>query len=145
MYFEEFRAGTEYRLEPIHVSGEDILAFSRQYDPQRIHMDPEFAASGPFGGLIASGYQTLALVWRRWIEANVLGDESMGGPGLEHVKWLAPVRPDDTLHTVVTVTEARRSRSQPRGIVSFHFDVKNQTGTPVMTYDGAALVRLRME
>lgn len=142
MYFEEFRAGQVYHLDPVEVSEEAILAFAQQYDPQRIHIDAEYAAEGPFHGLIASGYQTLSVVWSAWIRAGILGDESMGGPGLEHVQWLAPVRPGDRLATVVTITEARRSRSQRRGIVSMHFEVANQDGIRVLAYDAAALVRL---
>lgn len=142
VYFEEFRQGEVYWLEPVIVTGEEILAFARQFDPQRIHVDAAFAAEGPFGGLIASGYHTLVLVWKRWIEANVVGDESMGGPGLDEVRWLAPVRPGDLLNPTVTISAARRSQSQRRGIVSLHFDVTNQDGVTVMTCDGAMLVRL---
>lgn len=143
MYFEEFREGTAYRLPPITVTEEEILEFARRYDPQRIHIDPDFAAEGPFGSIIASGYHTLSIVWARWIEANILGEESLGGPGLERVQWLAPVRPHDILSIEVTVTAARLSNSKPRGIVSFHFDVSNQAGTRVMAMDGAAMLKLR--
>lgn len=143
MYFEEFQIGTEYPLKPIHVSREDIIQFAEQYDPQKIHVDEEFAAEGPFGGLIASGYHTLAVVWSRWVQANAMGDESMGGPGLDTVQWLAPVRPGDTLYTTVTITETRRSNSKPRGIILFRFEVQNQDGTSVMVTEGAALMRLR--
>lgn len=142
MYFEAFRAGAVYRLQPVTLSAAEIVAFAREFDPQRIHVDPNFAAQGPFGGLIASGYHTLAAVWKRWIEAGVLGDESMGGPGLDEVKWLAPVRPDDVLNTTVTISTTRRSERLERGIVSLHFDVVNQDGIRVMTCDGAVMVQL---
>ncbi len=142
VYFEEFRTGDVYRLEPVSMSAEAIVTFAREFDPQRIHVDPSFAAEGPFGGLIASGYHTLVAVWKRWIEAGALGDESMGGPGLDQVKWLAPVRPDDRLNATVTIAAVRRSQSLERGIVSLHFDVVNQDGVRVMTCDGAVMVRL---
>ncbi len=143
MYFEEFQQGTVYRLDPIQVSREDIIQFAQQYDPQKIHIDEAFSAQGPFGGLIASGYHTLAVVWARWAEAHVMGDESMGGPGLDTVQWLAPVRPGDTLYTTVTITETRRSTSKPRGIIRFRFEVENQDAVPIMVTEGAALIRLR--
>ncbi len=143
MYFEEFRPGDTYHLRPAVVSEADIVSFAQVFDPQRIHVDRAFAEAGPFGGLIASGYHTLSLVWSRWIEANVIGDQSMGGPGLDHVQWLAPVRPGDQLNTVVTITGARRSKSRPRGIVTMHFEVVNQDGARVMAYDGAAMVQLK--
>lgn len=142
VYFEAFRVGQVFHLPSFSLSEEDIVQYARQFDPQRIHVDREFADQGPFGGLIASGYHTLARVWAAWINAGILGDESMGGPGLDSVKWLVPVRPGDELTVTVTVTGARRSESKPRGIVSFHFQTVNQRGETVMTTDGAALLRL---
>ncbi len=143
MYLDEFVSGTVYRLDPILVSEEEIIAFARRFDPQRIHIDAEFAENGPFSGLIASGYHTLALAWAGWIRRNILGDESMGGPGLERVQWLAPVRPGDVLRVEVTVGDVRPSKTKPRGTVHFHFEVFNQSGVQVMASDGAALVRIR--
>ncbi len=145
MYFDEFRVGQVFHLEPITATLEEILAFARQYDPQRIHVDADFASQGPFGGLIASGYHTLSMVWSRWIAKDVLGDASMGGPGLDRVQWLYPVRPGDTLYTTVTISQARLSKSQPRGIIGMHFEVVNQEGARVMSTDGAALIQLRPE
>ena len=143
MYFEEIREGQQYRLEPITVTLQDILEFAKRYDPQRIHTDEKFATTGPYGGIIASGYHTLSLVWSRWIEADVMGDASMGGPGLERVQWLRPVRPGDTLYATVTIPTARLSRSQPKGIIGIHFSVVNQEGDPVMETEGAAFIQLR--
>lgn len=142
MIFEAFHEGQTYTLKPITVTREDIIAYAEKFDPQRLHVDEDYAASGPFGGLIASGYHTLSLVWSRWIDADILGDESMGGPGLDRVQWLAPVRPADTLSTTVTITARRRSQSQPRGIISLHFDVVNQDRVRVMAYEAVALVKL---
>lgn len=75
----------------------------------------------------------------------MLGDASMGGPGLDRVQWLYPVRPGDTLYTTVTISQARLSKSQPRGIIGMHFEVVNQEGARVMSTDGAALIQLRPE
>lgn len=143
MYFDEFYKGQQYRLKPITFTLEDIVHFARRYDAQRIHTDEAFAEKGPFRGIIASGYHTMSVVWSRWIEADILGDASMGGPGLDQVRWLHPVRPNDTLHTTVTISEARLSRSQPRGIIGMHFSVVNQDAAEVMTMDSVALIKLR--
>ena len=143
MYFEEFYVGQAFPLEPVVVTKEDILAFARPFDPQRIHVDESFAAKGPYGGLIASGYHTLSVVWSQWIKADVLGDQSLGGLGLDRVVWSAPVRPGDQLSTTVAVARVRKSSNLVRGIVSFHFDVQNQDDVTVMVTDGVALVQRR--
>lgn len=142
MYFEDVKTGTEYKLEPIKMTETEILAFARQFDPQGIHTDPDFAEAGPFGGLIASGYHTLAAVWRKWVDAGVMGDESMGGPGLERLQWLAPVRPGDVLQTTVTVVATHRSQNKPRGVMQIRIEVSNQTGERVMAVDGVVLLKL---
>lgn len=80
MVFEDFQVGHQYTLKPVVMKESDMIAYARQFDPQRIHVDAEFAREGPFSGLIASGYHTLSVVWSQWIEAGILGDESLGGP-----------------------------------------------------------------
>lgn len=37
----------------------------------------------------------------------------LGSPGLDELRWLAPVRPGDALSIRATVLEANRSRSEP--------------------------------
>ena len=63
-YFEDYQAGTV--LGEVRVDGDEMLAFSRRYDPQDIHTDAEKAAQGPFEGLIASGWYTASLMSRFW-------------------------------------------------------------------------------
>src|SRR3954470_8801958 len=58
----------------------------------------------------------------------------MGSPGVDEVKWLAPVRPGDRLTVRSTVVETRASRTRPEmGLVNFLFEMFNQAGVPVMT------------
>ena len=77
----------------------EIMDFARKYDPQPIHTDREAAAEGPFGGLIASGWHTGSMVFRLWVDLGFMEKSSLGGPGIENLRWLVPVRPGDTLHT----------------------------------------------
>ena len=59
-YYEDFTVGEVTEVGPVSVSEEEIVAFAARYDPQPFHIDPEAATSGPFGGLIASGWHTTA-------------------------------------------------------------------------------------
>ena len=132
-YFDDYKAGTVEACGEVTVTEEDILEFARRYDPQPFHVDPEAARRSPYGGLIASGWHTSALMMRLLTE-HYLGASSLGSPGIDELRWPAPVRPGDTLSLRVTVLETRRSRSKPdRGILRSRLEVLNQDGTLVLS------------
>lgn len=143
-YFDDFAEGQVFAFGRIEVSEAEALAFARRYDPQSIHVDATAAAAGPFHGLILSGWHTASLMMRLYAE-NILDDaSSLGSPGIDELRWLAPVRPGDTLSLRVTVMEARRSRSKPdRGIVTNRVEVLNQRDEVVMTLKPMNLMRCR--
>jgi len=143
-YFEDFPAGQRFEAGCVSVSEAEILAFARQYDPQSFHVDPEAARSSIYGGLIASGWHTVALAMRLLVD-NVFGHTGgMGSPGVDEVRWTRPVRPGDTLAVSMTVLEARVSRSKPdRGVMRFRVDVENQAGEAVMSMTGASIMARR--
>jgi len=133
-YFEDFSVGRVFELGQCAVSEEEIVAFATGYDPQPFHTDRVAAADSMFGGLIASGVHTMALYMRLFVE-GVLGDSaSQGSPGIDEMRWPAPVRPGDTLRARYTVASARKSRSRPEwGIVTGLASAENQEGVTVMT------------
>ena len=142
--FDDFEVGERFTSPGITVSEAQILDFALVYDPQPFHLDKEAAAASPYGGLIASGFQTLAVGFRSFYQAGVINHASIGSPGLDALRWLKPVRPGDTLHTEVEVKSKRASRSKPdRGIVYMDWEVKNQAGEVVMTFTGMHLLRCR--
>jgi acyl dehydratase len=133
-YFEDFHAGDVVDLGPVTVSEADIVEFASRYDPQPFHIDPVAAAETPFGGLIASGWHTAALYMSMFVRGLLLDTASLGSPGVESVRWTAPVRPGDTLYGRATITETRPSETNPRrGTVFSDHEVRNQDGTVVMT------------
>ena len=133
-YIEDVRVGEAWTSPPVHVSAEDIIEFGRRYDPQPMHTDEDAAAHGPFGGLIASGWQIAALSLRLFVEDGGYGDTPMVGLGVDELRWKQIVRPGDRLQVHRTVIEARRSTSRPdRGIVKSRVEVKNQTGEVVLS------------
>lgn len=133
-YLEDFTVGEEIVTAGRTVTEEAIVAFASQYDPQYFHIDVEAARESPFGGLIASGFQTLAIAFRLFLDTGVFAGTSLGSPGMDEVRWLRPVRPGDTLRTIATVTELRPSASKPeRGLLSAAFRIFNQHDDVVMT------------
>lgn len=134
-YFDDFHSGDCFTTPGITVTESDIIDFALRYDPQPFHLDAQAASESQFGGLIASGYHTLALCFRLFIQSGLLREASMGSPGIDELRWLAPVRPGDTLHTEVTVQEVVASKSKPdRGIVRFHYTAVNQHGDKVLSF-----------
>ncbi len=143
-YLDDFEVGERFAGPGITVSEAQILDFGLMYDPQPFHIDRETAAKSPFGGLIASGFQTLALGFRSFYQAGVINHASIGSPGIDELRWLKPVRPGDTLHTEAEVTSVRASQSKPdRGVLHLAWEVKNQTGETVMTLTGMQILRRR--
>lgn len=134
LYFEDFEPGQVWELGSHTVSEEEIVAFARAWDPQPFHVDAAAAAASPFGGLIASGWHTGAL-WMRLYVDSVLGRAaSMGSPGIEELRWLAPVRPGDTLRGTLTVLETTPSARHPgRGTVRSRAEMVSGEGVTVMT------------
>jgi acyl dehydratase len=143
-YFEDYAPGLVVDCGSFTVSEPEILDFARQYDPQPFHIDPEAAAAGPFGGIIASGWQTASLMMRKLVERFISPESGLGAVGIDEIRWPRPVRPGDTLHVRGTVVEARLSQSKPdRGIIKTRMEATNQDGEIAMTMQGINFVRVR--
>jgi acyl dehydratase len=133
-YFEDFVPGSVSEYGPVAISEAEILEFARKYDPQPIHTDPGWASTGPFGGLIASGWHTIALTMRVLVDNYLPGGASLASPGIDELRWVRPVRPGDVFSVRVAVLEARPSRSKlDRGLVRSRIEVLNGEGQVVMT------------
>jgi acyl dehydratase len=143
-YFDDFHVGETFASRGVTLTEAAILDFALQYDPQRFHLDVEAARASPYGGLIASGFQTLALGFRMFLQLGMLDHSSIGSPGMDEVRWVAPVRPGDTLHTLAEILETRASSSKPdRGILVMDFRILNQRDETVMTFKTTAFVLRR--
>ncbi|TAM73463.1 MaoC family dehydratase [bacterium] len=143
-YFEDYVPGSTFEYGPVEISETEIVDFAKRYDPQYIHTDPAAAAAGPFGGLIASGWQTAAIVMRLFVDHYLSHVASIASPGIDELRWTKPVRPGDRLQVRLTVLEAKRSSSKPdRGMVRSLIEVLNQDGEIVMTLKPMNLLRCR--
>jgi len=143
-YFEDYLPGTVCELGEVRVSESEIIDFARRFDPQEIHVDPAAAARGAFGGLIASGWHTAALMMRLVVDNFLPRRESLGSPGIDELRWLRPVRPGDVLRVRVSVLDATRSRSKrDRGVVRTLMEVLNQHGDVVMSLKAMNIIASR--
>ena len=141
-YFEDFSVGDRFESRGVTLTESMIVDFALRHDPQPFHIDIEAAKSSIYGGLIASGFQTLALGFRMVLETGIFRAASMGSPGFDELRWLRPVRPGDTLHTEFEVLEKKPSTSKPdRGIARIRYRIKNQNGEDVITFTAMQLLR----
>jgi acyl dehydratase len=141
-YFEDWSPGEVFESGTHRMDEQRIIEFGREFDPQVFHTDPERAKQTIYGGLIASGWHTGAVMMRLLTE--FLGPASMGSPGGEQLRWSAPVRPGDELRLRLRVVETVPSTSKPdRGVVKTRSEVVNQHDVVVMSLDGALMIRRR--
>ncbi len=141
-FFDELSVGDKFETRAITISEGMILDFALTYDPQHMHTDKVQAEAGPFGGLIASGFQTMALSFRMFYDLGIVTESNIIGPGMDALRWTAPVHPGDTIHAVWEVLELTPSRSKPdRGTVRWRNTTYNQHGVEVMTYEPIMILR----
>ncbi len=144
VYWEDFSVGQVIKLGMRAVPREEIIEFARRYDPQPFHTDEEAAKNSIYGGLIASGWHTCALMMRLLYDGLIKRAASMGSPGIDNIRWLKPVRPGDTLRAQMTIMETRASASKPdRGLIKSNWEVFNQNDELVMTMVGVGMYRRR--
>jgi acyl dehydratase len=144
-HFEDYPVGGVFDIGTFVLTEDDMIAFAARYDPQSMHADRDWAAQGPFGGVIASGWHTIAALMRLIVD-NFLPQNGLPSPGVDELRWLLPVRPGEILRARGTITQARRSRSRPdRGLVTSFVEVLNQAGDPVLTMRPMNFIRCRSE
>jgi acyl dehydratase len=133
-YLEDFIIGEAWESEPVTLTADDMIAYAKVNDPQPMHIDPERAKTGPFGTIVASGFQIAALSMRMFIQAGGYGATPVVGMGIDELRWLKPVRPNDTLIVRRELIEVKRSETRPDvGMLRTRVTVRNQNSETVMS------------
>lgn len=144
-YWEDFPVGQTRAMGRHRFTEEEIVAFARQYDRQRFHVDADSARDTLFGGLIASGWHTCAIAMRGMCDAYLSRSACLGSPGLDSLRWLKPVRPGDEIEFRARVLESRPSSSKPGvGLTKFLWDAVNGSGEQVLAMEGWQLFARRV-
>ncbi|MGH8765985.1 MAG: MaoC family dehydratase [Burkholderiales bacterium] len=144
LYWEDLQDAGSVEIGSHTFTEEEIIAFARQFDPQPFHVDPQAAKKSFFKGLIASGWHTCAIAMRLMVDKYVNQSASLGSPGLDNIRWVAPVRVGDTITYRRTTTAARVSESKPDiGLLQSRWEATNQRGEVVMTMEGWGMFRRR--
>lgn len=113
--FDNFAVGDMVRMGPVRVGRIEAVDFARRYDPQPFLLSEEGAAAHPFFTRMAvSGWLVSALVNRLIVEDMRQNPAAVAGmPGVERLRWVRPVYPDDELVVEAEVVSMRRLSSRP--------------------------------
>jgi acyl dehydratase len=142
-WFDDLALGMRFKSGEKRMMREDIVRFAAEFDPQPYHMDEAAAVRTPLKGLAASGWHTAAVAMRLAVETRPFGPHPLLGLGVDDLRWLAPVRPDDVIHLEGEVVELNPSRSKPQGIAKIKWTAFNQRGEPVYTFTPIGVVPRR--
>jgi acyl dehydratase len=134
-FFEDFRIGELFVSQGYTFTEAGVIDFAWQFDPQPFHTDVNYAREHSiYGGLIASGYHTMAVSFRLVHSIGLFAGTNITGRGLDEVRFKRPVYAGDTLHVRATVRALAPSKSRPdRGYVGLDWDVRNQRDECVLT------------
>jgi acyl dehydratase len=142
--FEDFKPGHLGRFGPRRITREEILAFAAEFDPQPMHLDEEAASRSMLKGLSGSGWHLCSIIMRMMFDGFIGRTASLGSPGVNELRWLAPLRPGDEVTLDIEVTEARVSRSRPTtGIGMFKAVASNAAGQALCEMVSPIIVQRR--
>ena len=142
-WFDDLALGMRFRSADRRITADEIKRFAAEFDPQPYHLDEEAAKATPLKGLAASGWHTAAIAMRLMTDARPFGPHPLLGIGVDELRWLLPVRPDDVIHLEGEVIELLPSRTKPQGIARIKWTAVNQRGEPLYTVIPLAIVPRR--
>lgn len=118
LFFEDLRPGLRFDLGVVEVDRDEMLAFARRFDPQWYHVDADAAKDSPYGDLIASGFYTVSLFMRAYVDHVLARAAAAASPGLEELRWRAAVYAGDRLAVRLDVLDAAPSSRPGLGTVT---------------------------
>jgi acyl dehydratase len=113
LFYEDLTPGRRFDLGVVDVDEAEMVAFARRFDPQWYHVDESLAAASPYGRLIASGFYTVSLFMRAYVDHLLSRAAASASPGLEELRWTAPVYGGDRLAVRLDVLDRQPSTSRP--------------------------------
>jgi len=142
-YFEELEVGETVDCGSIEVTEDEMLEFAERYDPQPFHIDPAAAKESMYGDLIASGWLTAGLSARLLVKGYMNQNATLGGNGIDDLRWHRPVYAGDTLSVSVELVDKHAGDNPLFGHTTAEVTTVNQHGDPVLTMAGLGLVEKR--
>ena len=142
MYYEEFEVGRRYSTYGRTITEGDLSLFCALIGYHvPLFIDEEFARTTVYGGRIVPSAMIMAISTGQ--TENLFRTTVIGLLSVEHGRFLAPVRPGDTVTTEVEVVSMRKTRKPGQGLIVFRDHLLNQHGKTVYQVDKTTLIRCR--
>lgn len=139
---KDLKLGDRFESDTYTITKAEIIEFAEKYDPQYFHVDEDLAKDGPFGELISSGWLTVNIGMRLWLESTQIKHGWLGGSS--KMKWSAPVKPGDTIRVNSKITSLKLSKSDPNRLnVVFELTGLNQDDHVVMEQETVCFAYLK--
>ena len=142
LYAEDLTEGQTFQLGSYTIGEAEILEFAGKYDPVPIHTDRVAAAAGPFGGLIASGFNTMAIYQRLVVETIWTKVAGIVGRSFE-IRLPSPARPGATLTGQSQIQKITIRPERRDAVVIFKTELVNDEQRPVLVLVLDALIHMR--
>jgi acyl dehydratase len=144
-FLDDFTIGETFETQSYTITADESFAFARAYDPQPFHLDAAAAQRAIFGELTCSGWHTAAVTMRLVVESGVMRETGIIGTGIDELRWLAPVKPGDSLQVRGEIVERIPSKRRPdRGTLRVCLETLNQHGVAVMSQIANLIVPARV-
>ena len=142
IYYEDLEIGQKIKLGSIIVSKKEIISFAEKFDPQPFHTNEIKAKESIFGGLCASGWHTCSLFMRILYDGFLINSAALGSPGMNEIRWLKPLRPEETITGIGEVIKKTPSKSRPEiGSLIINYEVFNKNNELIMTLIGISIFK----
>lgn len=139
-FYDEFEVGVRYPTTSRVITMKDHLAFCRLVGYEvPLFLDAEAGRKTAYGGLICPSH--LIMSFSTAMTGALFSQSILGLLAIERARFLAPVRPGDTIRTEVEVVDKRVTSDISRGVITFRDHVFNQFDELVFQNDKIALIK----
>ena len=140
-YLDDFSPGQVFTFKTAPLSATQIKEFAAEWDPQRLHLEEDYAST-IHGSLIASGFQTMMIVFKPVMHELMPDVANIGGMGFNNLRWLQPLRPNEALDIQIVIDSVTPSRSKPdRGVLKYTLEARNPAGDVIFRTEVPVMIQ----
>ncbi len=142
-YFDDYQLDETFTTRGRTITEADIVAFAGlSGDFVELHMNEEYARSGPFGRRIAHGALIFSISTGLTVQMDPHQEAIIAFYGIDKLRFTKPVFIGDTIRVKKRVIELV-PKDDSRGVVAYETTVVNQNDEPVMVYYDRVLLKRR--
>jgi acyl dehydratase len=143
LFYEDLEPGKTFDLGVTLVDEAEMIAYARRFDPQWYHVNEALAAESAYGARVASGFFTVSLFMRAYVDHLLSRAAAAMSPGLEELRWTSPVYGGDRLTAQVEILDRALSRTRPGFGTVVLAGLMTRLGADEEPEDDVLLVRFR--